>query len=246
MAESAAIQTRFQMVGSRAAVLDGPIAEAIEQQIRAIENALESVPDFAFDLSKTLVESVCKTVLADVGQPADPNWDAPKLLKETTNRLALLPRNHPDPAKARDSVEKTIRGLLQTIQGLCELRNGYGMASHGRDGFSARLDLRQATLAAQAADTIVAFLYRIHRDALMQTPGERVYYEDHTDFNEAFDRDNDIIRLGELDLLPSRVLFDADREAYKAALNEFIAERNEEGRDDEAAALVDRRPEAAQ
>lgn len=229
MAEISTAQARFQMVGARAAVLDGPIAEAIEQQIHAIESALESVPDFAFDLSKTLVESVCKTVLADIGQPADPNWDAPKLLRETTNRLALLPRNHPDPAKARDSVEKTIRGLLQTIQGLCELRNGYGMASHGRDGFSARLDLRQATLAAQAADTIVSFLYRIHRDALMQTPGARVYYEDHADFNEAFDGDNEPVRLGEVELLPSRVLFHGDHEAYKAALQEYISERDNAG-----------------
>jgi len=135
MADSAAATTRFQMVGARAAILSGPIAESIDQQIQAIENALESVPDFAFDLSKTLVESVCKTVLADIGQPADPNWDGPRLLRETTNRLALLPRNHPDPTKARESVEKTIRGLLQTIQGLCELRNNYGMASHGRDDF---------------------------------------------------------------------------------------------------------------
>lgn len=232
MVESYTIHPRFQMVGARAAVADGPIAEAIEQQIQAIENALDNVPDFAFDLSKTLVESVCKTVLADIGQPADSNWDAPRLLRETTNRLSLLPRNHPDPARARGSVEKTIRGLLQTIQGLCELRNNYGMASHGRDGFSARLDLRQATLAAQAADTIVTFLYRIHRDALTQTPGARVYYEDHTDFNEAFDRDYEVIRLGELELLPSRVLFHTDQEAYKAALNEFIVERdstNEEG-----------------
>ena len=226
MAEPSTAQARFQMVGARAAVLDGPIAEAIEQQIHAIESALESVPDFAFDLSKTLVESVCKTVLADIGQPADPNWDAPKLLKEATNRLALLPRNHPDPAKARDSVEKTIRGLLQTIQGLCELRNGYGMASHGRDGFSARLDLRQATLAAQAADTIVSFLYSIHRDALTQNPGARVYYEDHVDFNDTFDRANETIRLGDLELLPSRVLFHTDREAYSASLNVHIAERD--------------------
>jgi hypothetical protein len=235
MAEPSTAQARFQMVGTRAAVSDGPVAEAIEQQIRAIENALSSVPDFAFDLSKTLVESVCKTVLADVGQLADPNWDAPKLLRETTNRLALLPRNHPDPASARDSVEKTIRGLLQTIQGLCELRNGYGMASHGRDGFSARLDLRQATLAAQAADTIVSFLYRIHRDALMRSPGARVYYEDHTEFNEAFDRDNEAIRLGDLELLPSLVLFHADGEAYKAELNDFLAEQSRADNGDDPA-----------
>lgn len=245
MAEASTARARFQMVGARAAVLDGPIAEAIEQQIRAIENALESVPDFAFDLSKTLVESVCKTVLADIGQPTNPNWDAPKLLRETTNRLALLPRGHPDPARARDAVEKTIRGLLQTIQGLCELRNGYGMASHGRDGFSARLDLRQATLAAQAADTIVSFLYRIHRDALMQAPGARVYYEDHTDFNEAFDRDNEVIRLGKLELLPSRVLFHSDREAYKATLNDYIAERAG-GADGDAADASDGAPGMSQ
>ena len=224
--------SRFQMVGARSAILEGPIIEPIEKQIEAIENALESIPDFAFDLSKTLVESVCKTVLADIGQPADPNWDAPKLLRETTNRLKLLPRNHPNPAKARDSVEKTIRGMLQTIQGLCELRNSYGIASHGRDVFSTRLDLRQATLAAQAADTIVSFLYRIHRDALRQSPGARVYYEDHADFNEAFDSGNEFLRLGDLELLPSLVLFHVDLEAYKTALNDFIAERDGGGTDE--------------
>jgi hypothetical protein len=74
MAESSPFQARFQMIGVRAALLDGPITDAIEQQIQAIESALESVPDFAFDLSKTLVESVCKTVLADIGQQADHNW----------------------------------------------------------------------------------------------------------------------------------------------------------------------------
>ena len=236
MAESST--SRFQMVGARSAILEGPIAEPIAQQIEAIENALESIPDFAFDLSKTLVESVCKTVLADIGQPADPNWDAPKLLRETTTRLNLLPRNHPNPAKARDSVEKTIRGMLQTIHGLCELRNNYGMASHGRDVFSPRLDLRQATLAAQAADTIVSFLYRIHRDALRHSPGARVYYEDHADFNEAFDSTNELIRLGELELLPSQVLFHVDLEAYKAALGDFITERDGEG-DEEGLVVQD-------
>ena len=223
--------SRFQMIGARSAILDSPIAEPIERQINAIEKSLESVPDFAFDLSKTLVESVCKTILADIGQPVG-KWDTPKLLKETANRLDLLPRNHPGGAKTRDSVEKTIRGMIQTIQGLCELRNDYGMASHGRDAFSDRLDLRQATLAAQAADTIVSFLYRIHRDALRQTPGVRVHYEDQPDFNDAFDRDNELIRLGELELLPSYVLFHCDQEAYKAALNDFISERDEEGDDE--------------
>src|SRR5688572_14546012 len=108
MADRVATETRFQMTGARTAILSGPVAEAIERTIEAIENAVERVPDFAFDLSKTLVESVCKTVLADLGQPADPKWDCPKLLRETTNRLSFLPRNHPNAGAARDSVEKTV------------------------------------------------------------------------------------------------------------------------------------------
>ena len=241
MAESSTARAPFQMVGARTAVLDGPIAESIEQQIRIIESSLESVPDFVFDLSKTLVESVCKTVLADLGQPADPKWSAPRLLKETTNLLALLPRNHPVPAKGRKSVKRTINGLLQTIQGLCELRNSYGMASHGRDGLSARLGLRQATLAAQAADTIVSFLYRSHRDALIQSPGTRIYYEDHTDFNETFDNDNETIRVSDLGLRPSEVLFKGDPGAYKAGLIDHIAEQDGfDDRDDPVAPGDDR------
>lgn len=226
MADSATSISRFLMVGARAAILSGPVAESIDQQIQAIEHALESVPDFAFDLSKTLVESVCKTVLADIGKPADPKWDCPKLVRETLNQFSLMPTDHPDPAKGRESVTRTINGMLQAIQGLCELRNNYGIASHGRDGFAVRLDRRQATLAAQAADTIVSFLYRIHRDALSRSPGERVYYEDHKDFNEVFDQDNDLVRIGNLEWLPSRVLFHTDRVAYKTALNDYILERD--------------------
>jgi len=238
------VQARFQMAGSRAAMLEGPTPEIIEQQIQALEDAIERVPDFAFDLAKTLVETICKTILEDIGRPADPSWDAPKIMRETTAYLSLIPRNHPDPSKTRDSITKTLNGLHTTVQGLCELRNNYGIASHGRDGFSARLDQRQATLAAQAADTIVSFLYRIHRDALTQTPGARVYYDDHADFNEAFDRDNEVIRLGDLELLPSRVLFHTDREAYKAALNDHTAERDGDDNGTPAAAADEAQEEA--
>ena len=213
------------MVGARANILDGSTIEIIDQQVRAIEDAIDRVPDFAFDLAKTLVESVCKTILEDIGRPADPNWDAPRIMKETTTFLSMLPPGHPNAAKARDSITKTLNGLHTTLQGLCELRNDYGLSSHGRDAFSARLDLRHATLAAHAADTIVSFLYRTHRDALRQTPGVRIRYEDHVNFNEAFDLENETIRLGNLEFLPSRVLFHVDREAYRAALNEHFAER---------------------
>jgi hypothetical protein len=225
-------------------MLDGPVPNIIEKQIHAIEDAIERMPDFAFDLAKTLIETICKTILADIGLPADPKLDGPQLLKETTSRLSLLPRGHPNPKKTRDSITTTLNGLETAVRGLCELRNNFGLASHGRDGFSARLDVRQATLAAQAADTIVSFLYRIHRDSLMQSPGARVYYEDHADFNEAFDRDYELIRLGVVELLPSRVLFHGDPGVYKAALNDYLAEQREASNGADAAAPGDDGQEA--
>ena len=182
----------------------------------AIENALESVPDFAFDLSKTLVESVCKTVLARPRPRQIRNGTARGSCERRPTGSALLPRDHPDRQRRATRSRRRSAGCSRPSKGLCELRNSYGLASHGRDGFSARLDLRQATLAAQAADTIVSFLYRIHRDALMQAPGARVYYEDHADFNEAFDRDNEVISAGRAGTAAEPVLFHADREAYKA------------------------------
>lgn len=243
MAEAAVSVMQFQMVGARAAILSGPTVESLDQLVQAIENAIKNVPDFAFGLSKALIESVCKTVLADIGHPVDSNWDAPKLLRETTNRLALLPDEHPDPAKARESVEKTIRGLLQTIQGLCELRNEHDLAAHGRDAFAPRLALRQAVLAAQAADAIVSFLYRLHRDSLSRAPGDRVHYEDHKDFNDLIDQDIEPIQIGNLDpILPSRALFHADPKGYKIALKEFLQKRDG---DDDADTSSDAGPEEA-
>jgi hypothetical protein len=208
------------MHGCRAAVL--PIAAAFEPQIQALEESIQRVPDFAFDLSKTLVESVCRTVLADLGTPADHTWDCPKLLRETTNRLSLLPPGHPNAGATRESIERTIRGLLQTIQGLCELRNSFGMASHGRDISAARLGQRQATLAAQAADTIVSFLYRTHRDALAERPADRVYYDDHPDFNRWLDEEFDVVTIGQETLAPSKVLYHTAINGYKLSLTEFL------------------------
>lgn len=219
MAES--LPSDFQMHACRASVV--PVAGAFEHQIQAIEDSIRRVPDFAFDLSKALVESVCRTVLADLGAPSDPNWDCPKLLKETTNRLTLLPRGHPNAGPARESIERTIRGLLQTIQGLCELRNSYGMASHGRDASAARLEKRQAMLAAQAADVIASFLFRTHRDALTDAPSARVYYEDHPAFNQWLDEEIDPVVIGRETLSPSKVLYHTATTAYKVALTDFLA-----------------------
>ncbi|HVT11376.1 MAG TPA: abortive infection family protein [Fimbriimonadaceae bacterium] len=222
----AEVTPTFTLMGCRELVL--PSESRFEAHMTALEESVGVGPEFTFDLAKSFVESVCKTILADLGLPADPNWDAPKILSETTNRLQLLPTGHPKPKEGRDALVKATRGLLQTIQGLCELRNLYGTSSHGKDIADARLEQRQAWLAAQAADTIAAFLFRTHRDALRQSPGVRVYYDDHPEFNAWIDDQYDPIAIGEESILASRALYHAATDSYRAALIDYLANPSEE------------------
>jgi hypothetical protein len=77
-------------------------------------------------------------------------------------------------------------------------------------------------LAAQAADTIASFLYRIHRDALAEQPADRVYYEDHPDFNQWLDDEFEVVKIGQESLAPSKVLYHTAINGYKLSLTEFL------------------------
>jgi hypothetical protein len=87
----------------------------------------------------------------------------------------------------------------------------------------------QALLAAQAADAIIGFLYRVHRQDLSRSRTAPLEYGDNPEFNDAVDDKNGFVFLwfGEgpdaysLDYGASRVLFDVDIEAYRNALADF-------------------------
>ena len=53
----------FVMHGARDAIAEGLVH--IEQQVASIEQAVAENPGLAFDLAKTLVESVCRAVLSE-------------------------------------------------------------------------------------------------------------------------------------------------------------------------------------
>lgn len=49
----------------------------------------------------------------------------------------------------------------------------------------------------------------------------QIKYEEHADFNDSFDEDYEKITFGKITLLPSKVLYATDYEAYKEALVDF-------------------------
>jgi hypothetical protein len=217
----------FFMHGARAAIADG--LAHIEEQVKGIELAVVENPGLAFDLAKTLVESVCRGVLDERSVSYADSDDLPKLFRTATNCLPFLPMAASSESEIRKSLATTLNGLHTTVQGICELRNQCGFASHGFGGPRPPMESVQALLAAQAADAIVGFLYRVHKQAQVASTIAPLKYEDNSAFNESIDDLHGPIRIFDEEFEPSRVLFVMAPEPYKVYLAEFAPEVNREG-----------------
>ncbi len=79
----------------------------------------------------------------------------------------------------------------------------------------------QALLVAEAADTIVGFLHRVHRQDRTPPPSPRALYDDNPAFNDSVDEDHGMIRILEVEFRPSEVLFQMEPETYRVYLTEF-------------------------
>lgn len=221
MANVFAAPAEFVMHGARAALSDG--LGHIEEQVKGIERAVVENPGLAFDLARTLVESTCRTILSERKQAYSPADDLPKLFKAVTTHLPLLPAAAAGDAAARKSLAQTLNGLNTALQGICELRNACGFASHGADGPRPGLESVQALLAAQAADAIVGFLHATHRQEEVTSKAARLKYEDNDDFNEYVDEEHGEVQIFQLTYRPSEVLFRVDPVAYRDALTGYRA-----------------------
>lgn len=219
------LNTDFVMHGARAAMTGG--MSHIEEQVKGIERAVIENPGLAFDLARTVVESACRTILTERNIVFDLDDDLPRLFKTLTTNLPILPVAASNEIEARKSLAQTLNGLHTALQGVCELRNAYGFASHGADGPRPVMESVQALLAAQAADAIVGFLHRVHRQERNVFPNVRIEYDDNDDFNTYVDDSNTEVLIFKLTYRPSEVLFAVDQEAYRDILSGYEPERSE-------------------
>jgi hypothetical protein len=230
----------FVMHGARAAIAGG--MAHIEEQVNSIERAVLENPGLAFDLSKTLIESVCRTVLSEREIPFNPDDDLPALFKMVRNTLPFLPQSASKETSVRRSLEQTLSGLHIAIVGVCELRNQCGFASHGASGPRPALESAQALLAAEAVDTIVGFLQGVHREDRLPPPNPRAEYEDNLDFNGYVDEVYGLIKIFDAEFNPSEVLFQMEPETYRVYLAEFEPESGEEKTDTDKTSTVEESP----
>lgn len=217
-----ALASPFVMHGARDALAAG--LAHIEEQVRSIEQAVVENPALAFDLARTLVETVCRTILAERKVAYSEEDDLPRLFKTASANLPFLPSTASGEADVRKSLAQTLSGLSTAIQGICELRNQCGFASHGSDQPRPAMESAQALMAAEAADTIVGFLHRVHRQDRTPPPSPRALYDANQAFNDSVDETYGPIRIFEIELRASEVLFQMEPESYRIYATEFDQE----------------------
>lgn len=138
-------------------------AKHLAEQIHRIEQSIESDPALAIGTAKELIETTCKTILAERGKPVEGTPDIPALTKETLKELKLVPDGVPDSARGSDVIKRLLHNLGTIGNGLAELRGLYG-TGHGKDGKTQGVKPRHAKLAVGAAATLTTFLFETHKE----------------------------------------------------------------------------------
>ena len=143
-----------------AAIFD---SKHMQDQIRRMEQSVESDPSLAIGTAKELIETCCKTILAERGKTISGTPDVSTLTKETLKELKLVPEGVHDAARGADVIKRLLSNLGTIGNGLAELRGLYG-TGHGKHGSASGLGTRHAKLAVGAAATLSVFLFETHKE----------------------------------------------------------------------------------
>ena len=199
----------------------------IEAQVNSIEDAVSNEPGLAFDLAKTLVESACRTILKDLGVPYNRDDELPKLFRIVTNNLQMLPAKESQESEVRKSIAQTLGGLSSTIQGIAELRNRLGFASHGSEQPRPAMEAVHAILAAQAADAIIGFIYGVHAKSEQSAPDEQSALPRDSNFDQHIDDSHEAVQILDSTFFASDILFQMEPDSYRIFLTDFLKEDSE-------------------
>lgn len=211
-------------------------AAMLQQTFEALEKSFAEDNDACIDCAKSIVEVVCRVIvdeLDDPAQPMKPQEELPSFGTWVSSAVRILKLGD----NRNNAFQKLVSQHHKLTESLGKLRNDAGPISHGRDGFVVRLSLYHRRAAVLSADAIVAFLHQAYLEGNYNLAQTREPYERFGDFNNLIDEavsmgaeidgDGDLlvrVNLPTGDTIsltspPSRFLFQMDRDAYIEALN---------------------------
>ena len=127
-------------------------SESVQDLWRRALSRQSEDPEGAITLARSLLESVCKHILDDMGQVYPHDADVPKLYHLVSTQLQLAPGQH-----AEEAFKRILGGCTSVVEGLGTLRNRVGDA-HGTGRRSVRPQARHAGLAVNLAGAMATFI----------------------------------------------------------------------------------------
>lgn len=156
----------YELVDQRA---NAPVISALSQALvpidfdtvtrdlnRSLNNA-EQDPEDAVTSACAVIESVCRSIIVELGADLPAKRDVQSLFRVVRDELGLDPNGHFRDDIA-DDVKRTLGGLSGCIMGIGALRT-HGGDAHGRErGYGRSIDARIARLAIHSASAMALFL----------------------------------------------------------------------------------------
>jgi hypothetical protein len=157
-------QVRLGSPGQSASVVDALVNAVVvidfDTVNRDLERALASAetdPEDAVTSACSVVESVCRSVLVELGVPLPAKKDIQGLYQAVREPLGLTPDKQGVADDIANDVRTILGGLNSVVNGVGSLRT-HGGDAHGRERGYRRIDPRIARLAIHSASTVSLFL----------------------------------------------------------------------------------------
>lgn len=190
----------------------------LEQKSRLEQAVSSNDPALTLDTSKSLLESIFKTILTDREPDPKLNKDFSPLYADVRRVITLN-----SDAVANEILKRLTNAIVHNVG---ELRNKYGAASHGDDAYYENpIEMPEAEMIAHIVDGMGGFLFRKHKSLNDPEAAQRIFYSDYAFFNDWLDSQNDSIVIpveGAKQIPFSIFLFTYDVETYRAMLLQYI------------------------
>lgn len=189
--------------------------ERLESAISAADSSL------SIDLAKAFLESIFKTIISDREESPQFKKEFFPLFRQVKDHLSFSEDEH--------VAEKLSNLAGSIVNATGELRNKYGAASHGDDGYHCSpLKMADVEFVISAVDGLAAFLYTKHRETLEPDTHHRILYDDYPEFNDWLNGQFDgySLRLSEKILIEysaSNMIFTHDLSAYREMLIQYTS-----------------------
>lgn len=131
--------------------------DTVLDEIERARLFVDDDPEDAITAACSLVESVCRSILVELGLPLPKEMSLSPLYKSVREPLGLHPNKVGIDPRIAEDVRAILGGLTQSVGAIGALRT-HGGDAHGRERGVRRVDSRIARLAVNSASSLAVFL----------------------------------------------------------------------------------------